>query len=156
MVLAEALGLGLASDPSADDLTSQLLAEAEVSERDVGAAEGSTNAAYPSALAQVLDMSEQGDAAAVAPVQAVYPAALAHVLDLAASGPTQEAPQAYPEALARLLLDPLEAMAACGEEDLKNDASTQTGSEDKGAGAFDLFARFDKIAQDFAKKFGVE
>jgi hypothetical protein len=52
-------------------------------------------------------------------------------------------------------LDLVEALAAGAEPEQKTDASTQTDSQDKGAGAFDLFARFDKIAQDFAKKFGV-
>lgn len=153
VVLAEALGLGLGKQ-SADDLTSQLLAEAEESEGDVDVG-GSTMAAYPSALADVLELSERGGAAAAAPVQAVYPAALAQILGLSASGPTQEAPQAYPEALAQLHLDLVEALAAGAEPEQKTDASTQTDSQDKGAGAFDLFARFDKIAQDFAKKFGV-
>ncbi len=151
VVLAEALGLGL-DKQSAEDLTSQLLADAEESKRDVA---GSSNAAYPSALADVLDLSERGDVASASPVQAVYPAALAQILDLSASGPTQEAPHAYPKALAQLHLDPVEAIAAGAEPEQKRDASTQADSQDKGAGSFDLFARFDKIAQDFAKKFGV-
>ena len=143
MVLAEALGLGLGlgSDQSADDLTSLLLAEAQKSE-DVGAA----SAAYPAALANVLDLSDGGGAAA--PLQAVYPAALAHILDLSASGPTQEVPQAYPQALAQLQLDPAEDVASRAEQ-------RDTGASQQEQDKMNLFEKFDRIAQEFARKFGV-
>jgi len=143
VVLAEALGLGvgLGSDQSADDLTSLLLAEAQKSEEG-----GAASAAYPSALASVLDLSDGGGAAA--PMQAVYPAVLAHILDLSASGPTQEAPQAYPQALAQLQLDTAEAVAARAEQ-------MDTGASQLEQDKLNLFEKFDRIAQEFARKFGV-
>jgi hypothetical protein len=152
VVLAEALGLGVGlgsgpenslllrtPDQSADDLTSLLLAEAQKKG-------GEASAAYPSALANVLDLSDRGGVAA--PVQAVYPAALAHILDLSASGPTQEAPQAYPQALAQLQLDPAEAVAARAEQ-------RDTGASQQEQDKLNLFEKFDRIAQEFARKFGV-
>ena len=154
VVLAEALGLGVGlgsgpenslllrtPDQSADDLTSLLLAEAQKSEEG-----GAASAAYPSALASVLDLSDGGGAAA--PMQAVYPAVLAHILDLSASGPTQEAPQAYPQALAQLQLDTAEAVAARAEQ-------MDTGASQLEQDKLNLFEKFDRIAQEFARKFGV-
>ena len=182
VVLAEALGLGLDTDLAGGDLTAQLLAEAEASDSearipssenveyppalsrvldgagDVSASGEAPPAAYPAALADLLDQSEQGGVEAAGSVvanagvasAANYPAALANVLDLAiwpTGRPTQDVPQVYPAALAQLYLDLAEALEA-GEDEEEEDAG-------RGSSIFDIFSKFDKIAQDFSRKFGV-
>jgi len=122
VILAEALGLGLNTDlPSGDDLTSQLLSEAQFTDDDTLESAGtpsSASAVYPEGLSRVLDAAS----AAPQPLDETsvgYPAALADVLDLSegtfdggalegtfdggALDMAQPTVSAYPEALANVL-----------------------------------------------------
>jgi len=183
VVLAEALGLGLnlAAAAADDDVTADLLAAAAAPDLaapaaypealsrvidastpgDAAGAEDQATAAYPAALADLLDASEgtagSGGRAGLAPSAATYPAVLAHLLDLSqwpSGRPLDEMPAAYPAALAELYLDAAEYGAAAAGEDprLAVDAAASDAAGDKPK---DLLSRFDAIAQNFAKKFGL-
>ena len=188
VVLAEALGLGLNLDDAAasdgDDITAQLLADADEGTAVSSAPASSAAAAYPEALARILDDTPQAAAAeqehdpaaypaaladvldlqeaspgaqpqsAAQPTAAGYPAALERVLDLAlwpGGRPAEDTPAGYPAALAELYLDAVEGGA--GERSAaQQEQDTTAPKEDKKP---DFLSRFDDIAQNFARKFGL-